>query len=458
MHDRLSSTLPPWRIVTPAPVEELQAIYMEAGAAFGVPWHHLAAINLVETGMGRIRGTSTAGAQGPMQFLPATWAAYGGGGDINGVHDSIFGAARYLAANGGASDITNALWNYNHSDHYVLGVMLYADLITENPNALRAAPLGRLVPDDDGDVYLPVGYERPRRSRSHDLPATFRRWKQSRRREPPRRVLRAHGPRRLRRRRRAVRRRGAGRRARHRAGRGADAVAAFYAGGTQPARRQPADQAPRGEHRSSTSTRLPAPPPARSSYLVLQAVAGPRPPARSSPGDTATRSSRRSASGASPSVGSSWTSWAICPATHLRPLICRRRHTDRLGWAWLRLPSTDTASTSHPAPTRPERERQPTSTAPPPFPSGGAAGRVEPAPASGAEGPLPGRPHFGTTAIPAQHHWILDTFMVVAGIVVLLLHFAWPTNDPFGSLARSCCRGFIGTSIVPRRLRGRGSP
>ncbi len=160
MHDRLSTTRPAWRIVAPAPVEELQAFYVEAGAAFGVPWQHLAAINLVETGMGRIRGTSTAGAQGPMQFLPATWAAYGGGGDINSVRDSIFGAARYLAANGGAGDITNALWNYNHSDHYVLGVMLYADIITEHPNNLRALhQWGIWYLTTIGDIYLPVGYE-----------------------------------------------------------------------------------------------------------------------------------------------------------------------------------------------------------------------------------------------------------------------------------------------------------
>jgi membrane-bound lytic murein transglycosylase B len=160
MHTRLPATMPAWRIVEPVPYDDLVAAYQEAEATFGIPWRYLAAIHLVETATGRIRGTSTAGAQGPMQFMPATWAAYGAGGDINDTHDAVMGAARYLAANNGAADIDHALYRYNHSDHYVRGVRLYADLLAEHPGALRAYyHWGVWYLTEQGEVYLPVGYE-----------------------------------------------------------------------------------------------------------------------------------------------------------------------------------------------------------------------------------------------------------------------------------------------------------
>jgi soluble lytic murein transglycosylase-like protein len=162
MHTKPATTMPAWQIVAPPAADVLHASYREAEATFGIPWRYLAAINLVETGMGRIRGTSTAGAQGPMQFMPATWAAYGGGGDINDPHDAVMGAARYLAANNGATDIDNALFRYNHSDHYVRGVKLYADLIAEHPQAYLGFYLwGVWYFTAQGDVYLPVGYHEP---------------------------------------------------------------------------------------------------------------------------------------------------------------------------------------------------------------------------------------------------------------------------------------------------------
>ena len=54
-----------------------------------------------------------------MQFMPATWAAYGLGGDIADPRDAILGAANYLHANGAPGDETRALYRYNPSSHYV---------------------------------------------------------------------------------------------------------------------------------------------------------------------------------------------------------------------------------------------------------------------------------------------------------------------------------------------------
>ncbi len=160
MHTKLSDTLPAWRIVDPAPADELLADFHEAEATFGVPWSVLAAVNLVETGMGRIRGTSIAGAQGPMQFMPSTWDAFGEG-DINDPHDAIMGAARYLAHNGGGrGNVAGALWNYNHSDQYVQGVQRYAAIMAENPQAFFGFYNWQIIyVSTAGDIWLPTGFD-----------------------------------------------------------------------------------------------------------------------------------------------------------------------------------------------------------------------------------------------------------------------------------------------------------
>jgi membrane-bound lytic murein transglycosylase B len=166
MHTELSETLPAWRIVEPLPADQLLALYQEAEAEFGVPWHVLAAINLVETGMGRIEGLSTAGAQGPMQFMPATWDAYGLGGDATVPRDAIRGAANYLAANGGSAGtreaLANAVWNYNHSDQYVAAVLAYSDVMRDEPVTYRGFHAWDvLYLTAAGTVRLEPGYETP---------------------------------------------------------------------------------------------------------------------------------------------------------------------------------------------------------------------------------------------------------------------------------------------------------
>jgi hypothetical protein len=128
--------LPKWHIVAPDPAEELVPIYKAAGAAAGgVPWEYLAAIHLVETRMGRIKGDSTAGAQGPMQFIPSTWAVYGRGGDITSNRDSIYAAARFLRATGAPADMARALRAYNNSARYVRAVTAYAEQMAADERA-----------------------------------------------------------------------------------------------------------------------------------------------------------------------------------------------------------------------------------------------------------------------------------------------------------------------------------
>ena len=151
--------LPAWRIVPPEPADVLRAHYEAAEAEFGVPWQYLAAVHLTETRMGRIRGTSTAGAKGPMQFLPSTWEAYGEG-DIEDTGDSIRAAARYLKANGAPERMDDALYRYNPTDKYVQAVKAYAgEMIADERAYLGYYHWQVYYWSTLGDVWLRVGYE-----------------------------------------------------------------------------------------------------------------------------------------------------------------------------------------------------------------------------------------------------------------------------------------------------------
>jgi soluble lytic murein transglycosylase-like protein len=111
------------------PADRLLSYYREAQRRFGVSWQVLAAVNFVESAFGKLRSASTAGAQGPMQFLPATWRSYGLGGDIHDPHDSIIGAANYLRASGARTNLRRALYAYNHSSLYVDAVLAYSRVV-----------------------------------------------------------------------------------------------------------------------------------------------------------------------------------------------------------------------------------------------------------------------------------------------------------------------------------------
>jgi cell wall-associated NlpC family hydrolase len=125
------------------------SLYEEAAATCpGLPWTVLAAIGTVESGNGTSSlpgvhsGANGAGAEGPMQFEPATFAAYDeplppGGADPPSPYDAtdaVYAAARMLCADGaaGGADISAAVLAYNHSASYVTRVLALAQSYGES--------------------------------------------------------------------------------------------------------------------------------------------------------------------------------------------------------------------------------------------------------------------------------------------------------------------------------------
>jgi membrane-bound lytic murein transglycosylase B len=126
---------PPIRLGQALPVARLRSYYAEGQRRSGVAWQVLAAVNYVESDFGRLREASVAGAQGPMQFMPATWASYGRG-DVHDPRAAILAAARFLHAAGAPSSERAALLRYNPSSLYVDAVERYAGRIRRNPASL----------------------------------------------------------------------------------------------------------------------------------------------------------------------------------------------------------------------------------------------------------------------------------------------------------------------------------
>jgi membrane-bound lytic murein transglycosylase B len=128
------------------PLEFEKAYRAAARTCTGLPWTLLAAVGQVESGHGRNDGPSPAGAIGPMQFLPATFAAHAVDGDHDGTtdpwdpQDAIFTAAHYLcvsgADGGSAAGIHAALLAYNHAEWYV-------DLVLATQQAIVSREAGR---------------------------------------------------------------------------------------------------------------------------------------------------------------------------------------------------------------------------------------------------------------------------------------------------------------------------
>jgi soluble lytic murein transglycosylase-like protein len=121
--------------VEPIPYERYVQIYKASAKRYGFAkdWYVLAAVGKVESNHGENMGPSSAGAMGPMQFLPSTWKEYGIDGNEDGVanimdpEDAIPAAAAYLEDGGAPDDWYAALYTYNRAGWYVRKVLGVAE-------------------------------------------------------------------------------------------------------------------------------------------------------------------------------------------------------------------------------------------------------------------------------------------------------------------------------------------
>ncbi|MGB3682219.1 MAG: lytic murein transglycosylase [Rubrobacteraceae bacterium] len=123
------------RPVKPISKKRYKKLYKKSAEkyGFGKDWYILAAVGKVESDHGENMGPSSAGAMGPMQFMPSTWKTSGVDGNGDGVanvmdpRDAIPAAARYLKTGGAPKDWYAALFSYNHADWYVKKVLGVAE-------------------------------------------------------------------------------------------------------------------------------------------------------------------------------------------------------------------------------------------------------------------------------------------------------------------------------------------
>lgn len=106
---------------------EIPPLYARLCTSTGARYHLdpavLCAITWVESKHGTDNHVSSAGAQGPCQFMPGTWATYGKGRDVQDPAACLDAMARYLIAGGAPGDYQAAVFSYNHADWYVRQVL-----------------------------------------------------------------------------------------------------------------------------------------------------------------------------------------------------------------------------------------------------------------------------------------------------------------------------------------------
>ena len=125
--------------VQPGQITSYLQLFQASAAKYcpAMSWTVLAAIGQIESADGANMGPSSAGALGPMQFMPSTWAAWGINGfgrtgppDIMNPLDAVPSAARMLCADGAASGtaagLRQAIFAYNHAGWYVSEVLALA--------------------------------------------------------------------------------------------------------------------------------------------------------------------------------------------------------------------------------------------------------------------------------------------------------------------------------------------
>jgi len=139
--------------VDAVPTDQLPVMQAAANQC-GLPWQVLAAIANVESDFGRDMATSSAGAIGYGQFLPNSWARYGGGGDPYKFQDAIPAMASFLCDHGGATDLRGAIYAYNHGDWYVAEVLGVATRYGYLPPGSSSAQVVDLARAEVGRPYV----------------------------------------------------------------------------------------------------------------------------------------------------------------------------------------------------------------------------------------------------------------------------------------------------------------